>query len=89
MLEAEYKPDNAWTLFGRAEKIGSDELVPGPAVRNAGKISLGAIHDWPLADHFKVGLGGLYAFDFTPSSPVDGYGGGAHGAMGFVRLVAE
>jgi hypothetical protein len=95
LLEAEYKPDDAWTLFGRAEKIGSDELVPGPQisfnpkVRSAGKISLGAIHDWPLADHFKVGLGGLYAFDFTPSSPTAPYGGGAHGAMGFIRIVAD
>ena len=89
LLEAEYKPDDAWTLFGRAETIGSDELVPGPAVRAAGKLSVGAIHDWRLADHFKLGLGGLYAFDFTPSSATDGYGGGAHGAMGFIRIVAE
>jgi hypothetical protein len=89
LLEAEVKPDDAWTLFGRAEHIGSDELVPGPRVRAAGKLSLGAIHDWRLADHLKAGLGGLYAFDFTPSSATDGYGGGAHGAMGFIRLVAE
>jgi hypothetical protein len=89
LLEAEYKPDDAWTLFGRGESIGSDELVPGSAVRSAGKLSFGAIHDWRLADHLKVGLGGLYAFDFTPSSPTGGYGGGAHGAMGFIRLVAE
>jgi hypothetical protein len=89
LLEAEWKPDDAWTLFGRAETIGSDELVPGAKVRGAGETSLGVIHDWRLADHFKLGLGGLYTFDFTPSSPVDGYGGGAHGAMAFIRLVAE
>ncbi len=89
LLEAEYRPDDAWTLFGRGESIGSNELVPGAAVRGAGKMSFGAIHDWRLADHLKFGLGGLYAFDFTPSSPIAPYGGGAHGAMGFVRIIAD
>ncbi|MES2256825.1 MAG: hypothetical protein V4559_17515 [Pseudomonadota bacterium] len=89
LLEAEWRPDNAWTLFGRAETIGSDELVPGPAVRNAGKVSFGGIHDWRLAENWKFGLGGLYAFDFTPSSPTEPYGGGAHGAMAFVRVIAD
>jgi hypothetical protein len=89
LAESEFKPDDAWTLFARAERIGSDELVPGPQVRNAGEVSLGAIHDWRLADHLKFGLGGLYTFDFTPYSATDGYGGGAHGAMGFVRLIAD
>jgi hypothetical protein len=36
-----------------------------------------------------VGLGGLYAFDFAPSSPTASYGGAPRGAMAFVRLVAE
>ena len=34
-------------------------------------------------------LGGLYAFDFAPSSPTASYGSAPHGAMAFVRLVAE
>jgi hypothetical protein len=89
LAEAEFKPDDAWTLFARAESIESDELVPGPAVRGAGEVSLGAIHDWRLAEHWKFGLGGLYAFDFAPSSPTASYGGDPHGAMGFIRLVAE
>ncbi|MEP6829629.1 MAG: hypothetical protein ABI963_04770 [Rhizomicrobium sp.] len=73
----------------RAETIGSNELVPGPVVRNAGKLSFSAIHHWWLVENWKFGPGGLYAFDFTPSSATDGYGGGAHGAMGFIRIVAE
>jgi hypothetical protein len=89
LAEAEFKPDTAWALFARAETIESGELVPGPAVRGACEISLGAIHDWPVAEHWKIGLGGLYAFDFAPSSPTAGYGSDPHGAMGFVRLVAE
>ncbi|HEU0096459.1 MAG TPA: hypothetical protein VFQ52_08385, partial [Rhizomicrobium sp.] len=89
LIEAEYKPADPWTIVARAETIGSDELVPGPAVRGAGELSFGAIHDWKIADHWKFGLGGLYAFDFAPSSPTDSYGDDPHGAMVFVRLVAE
>ncbi len=89
LLEAEYKPDDAWTLFARAETFGSDELVPEPGVRQAGEVSAGLIHDWRLADHLKAGLGGLYAFDFAPRSTAAPYGGGPHGAMAFVRLVVE
>jgi hypothetical protein len=89
LLEAEYKPDQDWTLFARGETIESTELVPGGQIRGGGEISLGAIRDFPLADHWKFGLGGLYAFDFAPSSPVASYGSAPHGAMAFVRLVAE
>ena len=71
----------------------SAELVPGAQIRGAGELSLGAIHDWALAEHWKIGLGGLYAFDFAPSSsgasPTASYGGTPRGAMAFVRLVAE
>ena len=94
LIEAEYKPDDAWTLFARGETIESKELLPGGEIRGSGEISLGAIHDWPIfnssgGEHWKFGLGGLYAFDFAPSSPTAGYGSAPHGAMAFVRLVAE
>jgi hypothetical protein len=94
LIEAEYKPDQAWTLFARGETIESKELLPGNEIRGAGEISLGVIHDWPIfnssgVEHWKFGLGGLYAFDFAPSSPTDSYGSAPHGAMAFVRLVAE
>jgi hypothetical protein len=89
LLEAEFKPDDAWTLFARGEVIGSDELVPGPAIRQAGETTFGLIHDWALESHLKFGLGGLYSFDFAPSSPAAPYGGGPHGAMAFLRLLAS
>jgi hypothetical protein len=89
LIEAQFKPDEAWTLFARAETLGSNELVPGPAVRGAGEISVGAIHDWKLAEHWKFGIGGLYAANFAPSSATASYGDNPHGVMGFVRLVAE
>ncbi len=89
LIEAQFKPDDAWTVFARAETLGSNELVPGPAVRGAGEVSVGAIHDWKLAEHWKFGIGGLYAANFAPSSPTASYGDNPHGVMGFVRLVAE
>jgi hypothetical protein len=89
LLEAEYKPDDAWTLFARAETFASDELVPEPGVKQAGEASAGLIHDWRLADHLKLGLGGLYAFDVAPRSAAAPYGGGPHGAMAFVRLLVQ
>ena len=73
-------------MFSRAEWEENAELVPGRIVR-AGEVSLGAIRDFRLADHWKFGLGGLYAFDMTPGHA--GYGNAPHGAMGFVRLIAE
>jgi hypothetical protein len=89
LVEGEYRPDDAWTLFARGETIQSQELLGGPQIRGAGEISLGAIHDWRLAEHWKFGLGGLYAFDFAPSSPAKGYGASPHGTFGFIRLVAQ
>jgi len=93
MLEGEFKPDEDWTVFARGETIESKELLPGGQIRGAGEISLGAIRDFRLAEHWKFGLGGLYAFDFAPSSsgatPAASYGSAPHGAMAFVRLVAE
>ncbi len=95
LAEMEFKPAPPWTWFARAETIESTELVPAPAaqIRGAGEFSLGVIHDWQVAEHWKIGLGGLYAFDFAPSisasSPATGYGHNPHGTMGFVRLLAE
>jgi hypothetical protein len=86
MAEAEYKPAELWTVFSRAEWEQNAELVPGRIVR-AGEVSLGAIRDFKLADHWKFGLGGLYAFDLAPGHAA--YGNAPHGAMAFVRLVTE
>ena len=86
--EAEYKPDDAWTIFARAESLESGELAAAATPQTAGKLTLGAIHDWRVADHFKLGLGGLYDFAFAPSG-LPSYGGGPHGATVFVRLLAQ
>jgi hypothetical protein len=88
LLEGEYRFD-PWTLFARTEWEQNSELDAFGRTRSVGDLTLGAIHDWPLAEHFKLGLGALYAFDFAPSAIVPSYGGNPHGAMAFVRLATR
>ncbi|QNN66195.1 hypothetical protein H9L12_05690 [Sphingomonas rhizophila] len=81
---------NRWTLFGRAERTENRELFADPEIETeafkVGKASVGALYELPLASHLKLGLGGLYAFNFVPKALEGEYGGDPNGAMAFVRL---
>jgi len=80
-----------WTLFARAEHAENDELTAvhhGPAF-GVGKLSLGAIRDVRIAPHVRLGLGGLYAFDFVPGALDAAYGGNPRGAMAFFRVKVD
>jgi len=88
-LEASLK-HGGWTLFGRGEMTEKRELIDeishGPAFR-VGKISAGAVRDFPIAEHLSLGLGGLLAVNFVPDALAPLYGGhDPTGAMGFLRL---
>ena len=76
-------------MFGRGEMTQNRELTDiedGPAYR-VGKVSLGAVRDFRLAEHFSFGLGGLFAVNFVPDGLAPSYGGhNPTGAVGFVRL---
>jgi hypothetical protein len=78
-----------WTLFGRGEMTENRELTAvedGPAYR-VGKVSLGAVRDFRIANHLAFGIGGLFAVNFVPNALAPAYGGNnPTGAMGFVRL---
>ncbi|HJS41392.1 MAG TPA: hypothetical protein VJ763_08340 [Sphingomicrobium sp.] len=85
-----------WTLFGRGEITENNELLVhhdeeegedhhGEAF-TVGKVSLGLVRDFRLAPNLKLGLGGLYAFNFVPEELEEDYGGDPQGAMAFVRL---
>jgi hypothetical protein len=80
-----------WTVFGRGEMTENRELlvdpgVEGPAYR-VGKLSLGGVRDFKVAEHFSLGLGGLVAVNFVPDALAPAYGGHSPtGSMGFVRL---
>jgi hypothetical protein len=93
VLESALKPTGLWTVFARAEREKNNELLMGPLQRTAftvGKTSIGAIRDFRLADHVKIGVGALYAFDFVPQSLAPLYGRAEpQGAMAFVHLKIE
>ena len=79
-----------WTVFGRGEMTENRELIAtvenGPAYR-VGKVSLGAVRDFRIANHLSLGAGGLFAVNFVPDALAPLYGGhNPTGAMGFVRL---
>jgi hypothetical protein len=80
-----------WTLFGRGEITENNELVEGDEgdhgeAFRVGKVSVGLVRDFRLAPNLKLGLGGLYAFNFVSEEIEPVYGGDPNGAMAFVRL---
>ena len=77
-------------MFSRGEITENRELLDeeehGEAFR-VGKVSVGAVHDFKLAEHVSFGVGGLFAVNFVPKGLAPRYGGNnPTGAMGFVRL---
>lgn len=93
LLESAIKPDDAWTVFGRLERVDNNELTSSAGhhgrAETVGKLSIGAIHDWRLADHLKVGLGGLYAWNDLPRGLTPSYGRDPAGAMAFLRFKVD
>ena len=90
VLESAVKPDPAWTIFARAERVETDELTTvaghhGPVFAVA-KASIGAVRDWEVSSHLSFGLGGLYAIDRVPGGLKGAYGRNPSGGMLFARL---
>jgi hypothetical protein len=91
LLETAVSPDDRWTLFARAERIETDELLPGPGgghgdLHTVSKASFGAVHDWRLAEHVRFGVGALYSLSRVPEALEPAYGGDPDGGMLFLRL---
>jgi hypothetical protein len=78
----------ASTVFGRGELIENRELLGlNGSTYRVGKVSLGAVRDFGIAEHLSVGAGGLFSLNFVPGALAPLYGGSDPvGAMGFVRL---
>ena len=79
-----------WTAFGRGEITENRELVDlaeqGPSFR-VGKVSLGVVRDFRIAEHWSIGVGGLAALNFVPDALAPSYGGdNPIGTMLFARL---
>ena len=79
------------TFFARAEWAQKDELFEAGSllagqVFDVGKLSVGYIHDWKLAEHLRFGLGGLVSLYQLPVETRASYGGSPHSYMLFARL---
>ena len=93
LLESALKPGPAWTLFAKAEQANNAELLSADdhhsGAYQVAKLSAGAIHDWPLSRHLKIGLGGLYSVSLVPSALKADYGERPSGTTVWVRLKLE
>jgi hypothetical protein len=90
LAESEFMLDGRHTFFLRAERVQEDELFAPPSplagrVFGVGRVSLGYIRDWRLAEHLRVGLGGLVSLYRIPV-PADAAYGDPHSYMLFARL---
>lgn len=89
LLESALALRDTHTFMGRAEWVQKDELFEsGPLAGRSfdvGKLSLGYIYDIPIADHLKLGFGGVGSAYGLPGDVRDAYGTPLS-AMLFVRL---
>jgi hypothetical protein len=94
VAEASLK-NGPWTAFARGEITENRELLEADdgehgSAFTVGKLSLGAVRDFRVADHLAFGVGGLVAVNFVPEGLRDEYDGrNPLGAMGFLRLKVE
>ena len=93
-VESALNAGRSWTLFARGERIDNDELPPLGGVAGmpytVGKVSVGAVHDFPYSGHIRFGVGGLFALNFVPAALESAYGGRTpKGVMLFLRLKVE
>lgn len=89
LAEAEWQPADLWTLFTRAEWVENAELLTGHTVTRSGKITLGAIRDFQLAERIKLGLGVSGDLAIVGRPLKTAYDGNPTGTMVFTRLLLE
>jgi hypothetical protein len=89
LLESSVVLQDTHTIFGRAERVNEDELLghidPVP-VFTPTKFSLGYIYDFHVAEHVKLGIGGLASRYIVPKGLDTAYGSDPTSFMTFVRL---
>jgi len=91
VLESAAVFEDTHTVFGRAERVNEDELAghidTGPVpVFTPTKFSLGYIYDFHLAEHVKLGVGGLASRYIVPKRLDAAYGSDPTSFMTFIRL---
>ena len=91
LLESAVSFSGAHTVFGRVERSDKNELfAPGSPLADeifqVGKLSLGYLYDFPAANHFKVGVGGLVSKYSMPGGLEPYYGSDPTSYMLFARV---
>lgn len=91
VAESALKPNPPWTVYGRFERVDNDELVSVPVGGHGpdytvSRLSLGAVHDWRVASHARLGLGAEYNWNMVPGLLKPLYGSDPRGVFGFIRL---
>jgi hypothetical protein len=87
LLESAVSLRDRWTIYGRAERVENGELEESlPSAPTVSRLSLGAIRDWRLAEHVRLGLGANLTQNVVGDDLDAAYGGDPLGAMAFVRL---
>ena len=79
-----------WTVFSRGEMTENRELLDEQEHSEAfrvGKITVGAVRDFRIAEYLTLGAGGQLAVNFVPDGLAPLYGSrNPTGMMGFVRV---
>ncbi|MDB5460992.1 MAG: hypothetical protein JWO72_2733 [Caulobacteraceae bacterium] len=87
LLESAVSDGGDWTAFARAEQGELRALTsPRVPVQTVRKLSFGAVRDWSVREHAKLGLGALYALGGPSAALKAAYGPSPNGAMVFLRL---
>ena len=95
LVESEVIFKQTYTLFMRAERVAEDELFDLPTLQTIDnpapiftvtKVTVGGIYDFPVADHLKLGLGGLVSKYGVPGDLKPVYGSDPLSYMLFFRL---
>jgi hypothetical protein len=90
LLESALVLHDTHTIFTRAERVNEDELLGGSGasapIFTPTKFTAGYIYDFHLADHLKLGIGGLASKYLVPSGLSAAYGSDPTSFMVFIRL---
>lgn len=90
LIESAIKLHDTHTFFGRAEDVEKDDLFMPPSplageIFRVNELSLGYIYDIPVAEHVKIGIGGLGSVYALPESLTPYYGNNPVSFMLFAR----
>ena len=91
LLESAVSFSGVHTVFARIERSDKNELFDhgsplADETFQVGKLSLGYIYDFPAADHFKVGVGGLVSKYALPGALEPHYSSDPTSFMLFARV---